>query len=121
MSSFAAAVITALGRVYWTTGNGGTVMKVPLGGGIITKLASGHPAWDIAVDATSVYWATGSEGLVLKVPLAGGPIVTLVSGQSDTAAVAVDTTSVYWTNRGTYGSSGALNGCTGVVMNLCPK
>ena len=58
---------------------GGVVIAA--GGGIITKLASGHPAWAIAVDATSVYW----------------------------------------TNRGTYGSRGALNGCTGAVMKLCPK
>jgi hypothetical protein len=107
--------------VYWTTGKGSTVMKVPLGGGSITTLASGHPAWAVTVDATSVYWATGSEGSVLKVPLAGGPIITLASGQSDTAAVAVDATSVYWTNRGTEDSSGALTGCSGAVMKLCPK
>lgn len=107
--------------VYWTTGKGSTVMKVPLEGGIITTLASGHPAWAIAVDAASVYWSTGSEGSVLKVPLSGGPIITLVSGQSAAAAVAVDATSVYWSSRGTFDSNGSLTGNSGAVMKLCPK
>ena len=54
-------------------------MKVPLGGGTPTTLASGQfDPVGIAVDATSVYWVnsgsnTGSaDGTVMKVPLGGG-------------------------------------------------
>ena len=54
-------------------------MKVPLGGGSPTTLASGQYFMDIAVDATSVYWMAGSA--VMKVPLGGGSPTTLAFGQ----------------------------------------
>ena len=53
--------------VYWTDGGGGNVMKVPLGGGTPTTLASEQDGpWGIAVDSTSVYWANRSDGTVMK-------------------------------------------------------
>jgi hypothetical protein len=58
--------------VYWTdwTDSGeGTVMKVPIGGGDPTTLASGQSSPScLAVDETSVYWTagTGDDGTVMK-------------------------------------------------------
>jgi hypothetical protein len=53
--------------VYWTNYTGGTVMKVPTGGGTPTTLASGQTLpHDIAIDATSVYWTNYSDGTVMK-------------------------------------------------------
>ena len=39
-------------------------MKVPVGGGSVTTLASGRHPIGIAVDATSVYWT--ASGAVMK-------------------------------------------------------
>jgi hypothetical protein len=72
----------------------GTVMKVPIGGGASTTLASQQDAPSaLAVDANSVYWAAAG---VMKVSLAGGTPTTLVSAIA--AGIAVDGTSLYWTD-----------------------
>ena len=42
-------------------------MKVPLGGGSPTTLASGQSQpYRLAVDATSVYWTNHASGTVMK-------------------------------------------------------
>jgi hypothetical protein len=56
--------------VYWTN-YGGTVMKLSLGGGSPTTLASGQTSPEvfpctIAVDTTSVYWNTCDNRAVMK-------------------------------------------------------
>jgi hypothetical protein len=88
---------------YWVENGGGTVMKVALGGGAPTMLASvptemlGNPV-SLAVDRTSVYWTNSGAGTVMKVSITGGPPTTLAVGQCSPAGIAVDATSVYWTN-----------------------
>jgi hypothetical protein len=123
--------------VFWTnagtfTNNymDGSVMKVPLDGGIPTTLASWQSdpfwnPWPIAVDATSVFWTNAGtftnnymDGSVMKVPLGGGTPTTLASGQPSPQSIAVDATSVYWTNAGTVNRSGGFIQDSGSVMKV---
>jgi hypothetical protein len=98
-------------NLYWITADlsaeKSSVMKMPIGGGASTTLASyssEYPPVSMTSDATSVYWAidgdsSRSNGLILKVPIAGGAFVTLADSQDFPGPIAVDATSVYWSNQ----------------------
>lgn len=98
--------------VYWTTLSGlssatgelgGMVMKVPIGGGKPTTLATSPTPWAIAVDASNVYWAEAgcvyddTACAILEAPLSGGAPTTLVASQQFAIAdLAVTASHVYW-------------------------
>lgn len=102
--TFAAGLAVDSTSVYWTTfTTPGGVLKVPLGGGIPTTLASPVSAGYIAVDSANVYWTSqvGFGGSVMKVPLGGGATTTLDDNAGfNPFAIAVDSTSVYWVQEG---------------------
>jgi hypothetical protein len=86
-------------------------MKMPIGGGTPTTLASqgtGDGVQVIAVDATSVYWANPSGQMVMKVPIGGGTPTTLTSGQVFPDSIAIDATNVYWVNSAGYPGTGTV-------------
>jgi hypothetical protein len=86
-------------NVYWTSLGEGSVMKVPIGGGDATVLASGQsePA-AIAVDAANVYWRNSGDGTIKKVPIGGGDETLLASGLALSSGMAVAGGHLYWTN-----------------------
>jgi hypothetical protein len=108
-------------NVYWTHGRfppdvcqisvytgegvlGGTVLKIPLGGGTPTTLISGRSEpRGIVVDETNVYWVDGRPSTVMSVPIEGGTPRTLASCQDafySCMNVTMDRTYVYWTADG---------------------
>jgi len=109
-------------NVYWTGRNGsaGTLLKVPVGGGTATTLASDPDTLSVlAIDATSVYF-TGSGGIE-KVAIDGGATTTLAAGHS-AVGIAVDATSVYWTEQaGEDAGTLPVTSVPGEVYRLTPK
>lgn len=88
-------------NVYWANRGGeGAIMKVPVGGGTPTTLASSQMVpQGIAVDHSDVYWA--NLDAVWKIPIEGGePFkladTSLLRDDFGDFAVAIDTTRVYW-------------------------
>ena len=88
--------------LYWTNGasvGGGdaAVLKMPLGGGPVTTLASGlASAIGIALDASNAYFLA-YDG-INKVALDGGPVTPVVSASfyNSPVGLAIDTTNLYW-------------------------
>jgi hypothetical protein len=89
--------------VYWANDSismsgGGSVVKIPIGGGMSTLLASGGNPGQLAVDGANVYWTDSLGHVVDKVATSGGTSVTLASTVTGAAPgdMAIDTNSVYW-------------------------
>lgn len=83
--------------LYWAQMDG-DLLKLPLGGGSPSTLASGpglHAAIAIALSHESVYWAPRA---VMRVPLDGSPATTVASEEA--TALATDETNVYWMASG---------------------
>ena len=99
--------------VYWVEQNSGTLSKVPIAGGSVVVLASGHTnPMRVTVDSSYVYLTeagTGpGQGAVKRVPLAGGPTVPLASGLNNPMGIVTDTSAIYWTEQGTNSTDGAV-------------
>jgi hypothetical protein len=95
--------------VYWTNTAAGTVMEVPVTGGVAITLAANQAApAALTVDSGDLYWvAAGSSssggvpvagtGSVVKLPLSGGSPVTLATGQTAPRwGLALAGHDVYW-------------------------
>ena len=64
-------IVTDATNVYWTLSSLGSVMKIPLGGGVPTAVVSNQIGpYALAVDATHIYWTSReiSDGAVFKKP-----------------------------------------------------
>ncbi len=106
-------VVTCGGDAGETSSCDGALMKIPLGGGTPTTLASGlHTPCSLGLDADDVYWSATESHAVLKVPLGGGLPVTLARVEAYPGLLAVDPAGVYFTND---------DGLIGTVMRLAPK
>ena len=83
-------------------------MKIPIGGGPATLLASAdNTPQRIAVDAANVYCTTRRDHIknagrdsVMRVPLAGGDPTTVDSSGDGHFGIAVNGSSVTWTEDG---------------------
>lgn len=90
--------------VYWTdSADNGSIMKVPLGGGTPTTLAtttliSGHSdPMGIALDSSNVYWVDAYGGAVAKVPIGGGSQTLIATGLTSPWNLSLQGGSLYWT------------------------
>jgi len=100
--------------VYWTTAEGGQVLRCPLTGcgsnaPLVIADNQAFPG-GIAVDVSGVYWLNQTSGAVLRCDTTGcanGPQV-LATGQNQPWEIVLDATSLYWTNAGTTGNDGAI-------------
>lgn len=104
--------------VYWTDSNDpGAVMKVPIGGGAPTTLATTSGAHtepeDLVVDSTYVYWIDAfGGGAVERVAIGGGSKTLLATGLQYPESLSLQGGFLYWTdvNAGTVQKMAAAGG-----------
>jgi sugar lactone lactonase YvrE len=108
-------------NVYWAEMANGTIMKVPVGGGAATTVASGLSGPNqIAIDAKNLYVTTGTQnssatGTIARIAKDGSAVTFLAMGLMMPSGIAVDATSVYWTTLGDGHSK------SGAIMKASPK
>jgi len=100
------AIAVDASNVYWTEASPGAELlrKTPIGGGLVTTLASGLTlsvdVSDIATDGVNVYWTQGESGVsggsVNSVSVNGGPTLTIATTSVTPGALAVDANYAYW-------------------------
>jgi hypothetical protein len=133
--------------VYWGDQTGGTITKVPIGGGPPVLVTSSSLVIDLAIAGSDIVFADGYT--LAKAPLAGGPATAIgTAAGAPLMGVAVDDASAYFTSYGTIwkapldggealalaanqGSASAIavddtsvywtNGTAGQVLRLTPK
>ena len=97
--------------------NSGSVLKVPIGGGTVTTIASAQSVpFSIIVANGTVYWTEyglSAPGLVVSAPTAGGSLTPLVSGLDDPSALAISGSTIYWTNANSSANAGFITRLSG--------
>lgn len=85
-------------NVYWLESvPSGSLMKLPVAGGMPTTLASGQVgSGALAIDSKRVYWTNTSSGTVLSVEKTGGAPVVLADALQTPRAIAVSGDEVFW-------------------------
>lgn len=101
--------------IYWATQTDGTIMKMALGGGNPTPLATNQSPYGIAVDASFVYWTSGQN--VMRVGIGGGSPSVVTTDASVASSIAVDASFVYWTGANKVMKAPKTGGAAALVAN----
>jgi hypothetical protein len=83
----------------YSSGGGGAIYEVPIGGGTPKTLQTfpvGEPK-DVVTDAANVYWTDllAGGGSVFSMPLGGGTVTTMAAGLGSPNFMAIDSTNAY--------------------------
>jgi hypothetical protein len=113
-------------RVYFTecpsTGKGGTITSVPLGGGSPSKLASGSAcAASLALAGSTLYVAGLNGNDIASIPRYGGTLKTIASSSDKPVGIAVGDTHIYWSTQGGVLMMMPLTGGSPSMLASCPK
>ncbi len=98
------ALDTAMGKVYWTDAEVGTIQRANLNGSNVEDLVNGtRTPSDIALDTAGgkMYWADYEGKHISRANLNGSNVETLVTGLAGPSNIVLDTArrKVYWTDQ----------------------
>ena len=96
--------------------NSGTLMKVPIGGGTVTTVASTQSVpFSLVIGNGNVYWSNyglSAPGLIMSASTTTSAITPLVSGLDDPSALAIWGNTLYWTNANSSPNNGFIMALT---------